>query len=174
MVQEILKNIEKKVEERLLKVEKEKEQAILSLEKKYDELLKRQKEKNLQAFRQKIDSDLQEFSQKKKLESEFAVLKERNRIVDSLYEEAKKDIREETLKKLVVSLFPKEADGNIRAGKRTAGILRQITSREITPDLEEEGFVIIGESADLDFRISEILDQLKQESKPELIKLLFS
>ncbi|KPJ55148.1 hypothetical protein AMJ47_01370 [Parcubacteria bacterium DG_72] len=173
MVQEILKNIEQKVEEQLLRIDKEKEKAVLALEKKYEQMQKEQKEKNLAEFKQKIESEIQEFSQKKKLELEFAVLEQKNNIIDNLYNEAGKKIAGENLNKLINSLFPKDVEGRIKAGRKTAKILKQITDKEVD-DLEEEGFLIIGENVDLDFRISEILKQAKQDQKPELIKLIFS
>ena len=173
MVQEILKNIEQKAEEQLLRINKEKEQAFLALEKKYKQMQKEQKEKNLVKFKQKIETEIQEFSQKKKLELEFAVLREKNKIIQDLYKEAEKKIAKENLNKLIVSLFPKNIEGRIRAGRKTAQILRQITDKEVVDDLEEEGFFIVGENVDLDFRVSEILKQSKQDHMPELIKLLF-
>ena len=174
MVQEILKNIEQKAEEQFLRINKEKEKALLALEQKYKKIQKEQKEKSLVNFKQKIEAEVQELSQKKKLELEFAVLREKNKIIQELYKEAGKKITGENFKELIVSLFPKNIEGRIRAGKKTAQILRQITDKEITDDLEEEGFFIIGENVDLDFRISEIIKQLEQEQKPELIKLIFS
>lgn len=174
MIEDILKNIEEKLKEKLLRVNEEKEQAILSLEKKYGEFLIKQKENSLESFKRKIESEIQEFSQQKRREFEFAVLKEKNKIIDNLYKEAEKEITLENLKKLVSSLLPKEVRGKIRAGQKTAKIIREIRGIEAVNDLKEEGFVIIEEDAELDFRVSEILEQSKQERKPELIKLLFS
>lgn len=171
MVQEILKNIEQKVKEQLLKIKEDKNRQLLALEEKYRKLQGDQKQRSLARFKQKIESEIQEFSQKRNLELEFAVLRKKNEIVQKLYKEAEKRI---DIDKLVVSLFPKDIDGKIRAGKRTAEILKQVTDKEITDDLEEEGFLIIGENVDLDFRVSEILKQKEQEQKPELAKLIFN
>ncbi len=170
MVQEILKNIEQKAEEQLLKIKEDKNKALLALEEKYRKLQEEQKEKNKAKFLQKIESEIQEFSQRKNLELEFTVLKKKNEIMKKLYKEAEKRIDIDKL----VSLLPKDVEGRIKAGKKTAQALKRVTDREITDDLEEEGFLIIGENVDLDFRVSEILKQLEQEQKPELTKLIFS
>jgi hypothetical protein len=173
MVQEILKNIDEKVNEQILKIEEEKEKAILALKKKYSQMQKQQKEKNILVFKNKIESEIKDFSQKKELELEFAVLEKKNKIIKDLYGEAGKSIKEENLKKFILSYLPKSIEGKIEAGKKTAKIIKEATGRDADGYLEEEGFVIVGENADFDFRISEILSQSEQELKPELTKLLF-
>jgi vacuolar-type H+-ATPase subunit E/Vma4 len=174
MVQEILKNISQKAEQELESIQSGKEKALLDLEKKYSRMEKEQKEKSLALFKQKAESEIKEFSQKKKLEVEFSVLKEKNKIIDELYKKAGEKITSEDLKRLVAAFLPQNIEGTIRAGRKTAKIIKEIKGVEAEDILGEEGFVILSQNADLDFRLSEVLKQSEQDIKPELIKILFS
>lgn len=173
MVQEILKNIDLKVDQELLKISSEKEKAVLDLEKKYSELREKEKLANMKEFELKIRSQAKEELQKKKAELEFAVLKEKNKIIEKVYLEAEKRIislPDEEFKKLILSFFPSKIEGKIKAGKRTAAVLRGVVD-EIEED-SEEGFTIIGNELDLDFRVSELLRQFKEKRGEEVIKML--
>ena len=72
-----------------------------------------QKEKAQQSFKKRIEAEIQEFSQKKDLEFEFAVLREKNKVIDDLYNQAAKEISSEHLKKLISSIFPKDVEGRV-------------------------------------------------------------
>jgi len=174
MVQEILKNIDQKVDQELSKIKSEKEKAILELEEKYRKQIEEQKQISLKEFEQKTKAQIEEFSQKKKTELEFILLQEKNKIIKEAYEEAEKRIislSDEELKKWIKSYLPEKVEGKIRAGKRTTAILKKMVDNEIEEG-PEEGFLIINDEIELDFRVSETLKQLKEKQGPEIIKTL--
>ena len=175
MVQEILKNIDQKVNQELLRINSEKERAILELEKKYKEEAEKQKQANVKELEQKIKTQIEEQLQKKRLEVEFTVLKEKNKIIEDLYKEAEKRIASlsgQELKKWIESLLPENIEGKIIAGKKTAAVLRGLIDNEIE-ETKEEGFIVVSDEIELDFRVSEILRQLREKQGPEIIKMLF-
>ena len=175
MVQEILKNIENKALEEISKIEEEKEKTLSLLRKKYQEKLEKEKEINLQNFQEKTKSVAKDTLLQKKAELNFALLSEKNRIIEDVYKKAEKEIislPDEEFKKWILKFIPKKSEGEIRAGKRTASILKKILDNKIKDDLEEEGFLVITETVEVDFRIGEILKRLKEEQNPEIIKIL--
>jgi len=176
MVKDILKNIDQKTSEQLNRIEKEKERAILELEKKYQKEAKKIKENKLRELKNDIKLRIDEASQSQRLKFSFAVLEEKNRIVEEAYEKAEKKIvnmPDEAFGKLIASMLPDNFKGGIRAGKKTAAVLRKMVQAEIASDLEEEGFIVSDDEVELDFRISEVLRQLREKQLPEITKILF-
>ena len=99
----------------------------------------------------------------------FSLLEKKNEIIEEIYKKAEKEIinlPDNQFKKWVVGVIPAGVKGKIKAGKKTAKVLG------IESDLDEEGFLLVGEDTEIDFRISEILKRLKEDQKPELIKIL--
>ena len=175
MVQEILKNIDLKVQAELEKISQEKNKAILGLEKNFEKEKQQKREKAKQELEKKAKNEIAEFLQQKRTELKFAVLKEKNKIISQAYQKAVRkisELKDQEFEKWIKSLVPKNVLGKIQAGKRTANVLKFL-DLQIENDLKEEGFLVISDELDLDFRVSQVLERLKQEQEPEIIKLLF-
>lgn len=174
MVEEILENINQKVNQELSKIKSEKEMAVLELEKKYEKETEKQKQASLKEFKEKVESEIQEFSEKKRTETDFVILQEKNKIIGEAYEKAVEKIFSlpaKELEKWIKSYLPEKVEGKIIAGEKTMTVLKKIVNNKIEKG-SEEGFLIVNDEIELDFRISEILKQLKEKQGPEVNKRL--
>ena len=107
---------------------------------------------------------------------------EKNRLVKDVYEKAQKKIAslEDTdFKKLITHLaffVPKNKQGHIVAGEKTAKALKEIVGKEIKIEnsLSEEGFIFKSSDVEIDLKISQVAFQLQEVVNPELIKILFA
>lgn len=183
MVQEIIKIIDEKIAREIEKINQEKEKELLRLSKDYENKLKDLKSLNLQKFKKEVESETENFFQQKKMESNFALEEEKNNIIDDIYKKAEKKILSQEpkeFKKIIEKLadsINKHLEGEISAGPKTAVVLKDISSLKrfkIKGDLPDEGFLLRGKEIDFDFRISQILKELREKQELKIVNILFS
>lgn len=182
MLKNIFQTIDKKVEEEIKRILGEKERVLLDLEKKYKEECEQRKKTEREAFKEKIQEELGEIKQKKELEINFQIQRERNRVMEKVYEGAKEELAHlpdeyfENLIKRMLNSIPQGLNGEIVAGRKTANALRRILGESnfvVRDDLEEEGFIFKSSTLEIDMRFSQVLSQLQEKTDPEVTKILF-
>ena len=177
MVKKVLEYIEERAEKEIKELLKEKEEVLLMLEKGFekDSLVKKKEEKEV--FEKEILLKIETFKQKKELEERFEIQKKKSEIMKGVYRKAIKEVsefREEEIEKVINILIDRiPQNSEIIAGKKTASVLRKnnIASKE---ELNEEVFVTRKGSCEIDFRISRIIEENKEETDSEIVKILFS
>ncbi len=182
MISEILKNIDQKKDQRIEELKKERDERILVLKSQIKEKIARRSEEEIKALRKENSLQLTEFSQRKDTEINFLVQREKNKIIQVVWDRAKEKIDELPEKEFTgiinsfIRLVPK-MEGTVLASKRTHPILKKNLKNpklKIKEGLKEEGFIVEGKNLELNFTISETLEQMKEEYNPEIIKILFS
>lgn len=179
MVQEIIKNINRKTEEKIGLIKNKAQAEILDLERSYESKIKEEKKARFKNREEEIKEEIEEFSRLKESEFDFSVQRKKGEILKEVYENAQKKIASlpnkdlsEILSNLIVGL--PDLDGDALAGEKSAALLKNLLKIPVKGGLEEEGFVIRTPEADFDFRISRVLDYLREKTDPETIKILFS
>lgn len=181
MLDKIFQAIDKKSQEEIEKVLKEKEAAILAMEKEHRQELKKRKEKEKALLQKQAEEEIEEFKQKKNLRVSFRLQEEKNKLRQQVYERALKkaaEIEEPKFEKLIKGLLrfvPPALLGKVAAGRKTAAVLRRITGNAaVEESLEGEGFIIQSQDLDIDLRLSQVLKQNREETDPQIIKILFA
>jgi len=180
MVQEILNNIDQKRDQEIEKLRVEKETQILALKEKAKNEVAQRKEEALAVLNKDKSDQVSEFLQKKETESDFLLQEEKNKTIEEVWDKVEKKIKEmpnEDFSKIInylVKFVPAGLEGEIKASEKTAKILKgSLEGFKIEDDLGEEGFIIKSKNLDLDFRIKEVLRQMREKHNPEIIKILF-
>jgi len=179
MINEILKTIDEKATE---EIDQKKEELILALEKEYDLSIKAKEQEQRSLALKKVAKEIEDFGKILQMKLNFKIQDEKNRLVKDVYEKAQKKIAslEDTdFKKLITHLaffVPKNKQGHIVAGEKTAKALKEIVGKEIKIEnsLSEEGFIFKSSDVEIDLKISQVAFQLQEVVNPELIKILFA
>ncbi|OGZ27427.1 MAG: hypothetical protein A2365_03050 [Candidatus Nealsonbacteria bacterium RIFOXYB1_FULL_40_15] len=181
MVREIIKNIEERAELELREIEKNKEQEIRGAERDFELDLKIAKEEKRKSLEKRFSSILDDFEARKRSEAGFAFQKAKREILSEAYKKAEDKLlsfSDKEFEAVISALFkkvPELKSMKISAGKKTAPILKKLAKNvPVDAGLGEEGFVVIGESVEFDFRISGILKFIRQKADPEIVKIIFS
>ena len=179
MIQEILKEIDLKKDQRITEIHKERDEKILVLKEGIKTKIAERSKQEAEALKKESDLLATEFSQKKDTEINFLVQGEKNKLINTVWERAKQKINElpdKEFAKVIESLVKSvpKMEGDVSASKRAYPTVKKILKgMKVKDDLKEEGFVVKGKNLELNFRISEILQQMKEEHNPEIIKILF-
>jgi len=182
MIQEILKDIDQKKDEKITQLKEKRDERILVLKTKIKKKIAERMEAEAEALNKENLIQLMEFSQKKDTEINFLLQDEKNRIIQNVWKGVEKEINamsDEKFSAVIISLlkFIPEMKGTISASKRVYPILEKNLKNsnfKLTADLEVEGFFVKSDDLELNFKISEILEQMKEEHNPEIINILFS
>lgn len=178
-----MQSIEGKAQDEIAKLLAEKERGIFELETEHHKDLNAKEEKALQDLKNRIQSEIEEFKQKTCLAARFKLQEERNRIVKNVYEKAKEEVSQlsdEKFEKVIkgfLGFLPEALEGKVFAGERTAQLLRHLPLKRkfaLGDTLPEEGFVFHSEDMDIDLRVSQVLKQNREQTDPEIIRILFS
>lgn len=180
MLDKILATINEKAEKEIAAVLREKEERIFQLEKKYAEMRREKKQQKRQQIVSELKEELRNFTQERILSSSFQVEKRKQEILENVYQAGKKKIEElplEQLQNLILRMlkFLPEKTGQIKAGPKTFEILKkkELEGLEISAGLEEEGFIFVSPSFELDMRLSSYINHLRDEIDPQISKILF-
>lgn len=180
MIEEILKTIDQKKETEINKIEDEKEAQILALRGKAKKEIAKKKSEALLALNKEKSNQISEFLQKKETELDFILQEEKNKIIEEVWDQVEGKIKKmpddsfEKIIKFLIKFIPNNIEGEIKASERTAKILkRSLKNFKIKDDLKEEGFLVKTKNLDLDFRIKEVLKQMREDLNPKIIKILF-
>lgn len=182
MLDNILKTIDDKAKQEIAGINKEKAEAVLVLEKEHKENLANRNEEKKKELAQRIQAEIEEFKQQEQQEAGFGLQTTRNKTVEAVYSRAQKAVAELSDKefgavvKRLLSYLPEGIEGEISAGKRTAATLNSMFSLKcsVKSDLDEEGIVFRSKDMEVDLRISQALKQNREETDPEVIKILFA
>ena len=182
MLEKILSSIEEKADEEIVQIVEEKNKAILDLQERFKEKTLKAREEAGRINQEKSKQMLEEFSQQKKMEQDFALQAEKNRIIDFVYQKAGKEISqvsESDLKKAILRLkkaMPAGISGKIKAGEKTKNILKPLMSGsliEISGGLDEEGFIFQSPDLEIDARLSQLILEFRDQTIPQTINFLF-
>lgn len=182
MIQEILKNIDQKKDQEIDKIRKEREEKILLLKEEAKRKIKERKKEIMAKLNEESLAEISEFLQKKNTEIDFVLQKEKNMIIGEVWEKVEEKISkmsDDSFAKIIIFLtkfIPENIEGEIQSSKRTAVVLKKHLKGlklKIKDSLEEEGFLVKSKNLDLDFRILEVLKQMREKYNPEIIKILF-
>lgn len=181
MLQKILEAIEKKAEAEIEKILKQKEETLLDLEEQCQKEISERKTEFKELFQKKARQEIEEFKQAECLKAAFKQREEKNGFISKVYEGALQKVEnltEPDFNKVIKGLLcflPKAVEGEIIAGQRTANVLRRTLAEKIPvkEGLSEEGFLLRTSEMEMDLRISQILEVLKERIGPNLIKILF-
>ena len=182
MLDNILKTIDNKAEQEIDSINKEKDECILALAMEHKKNLASRHEEKKNELASKIRAEIEEFRQTKQQEASFRFQAERNKVVEAVYSSSKdkvSELNDDDFKKVIkglLSYIPKGLEGELSCGKRTAGLLRQVSlvGVSVKDDLEEEGFMLCGKDVEIDLRISQMLKQNRETTDPQVINLLFN
>ncbi len=182
MINDILKTIDEKATEEIEKILQKKEELILALEKEYDLSIKAKEQEQRSLALKKVAKEIEDFEKMLQIKLNFKIQDEKNRLVKDVYKKAQEKIaslEDVDFKKLIThlaSFVPKNKQGNIAAGEKTAKVLKGTIEREIKMEdtLDEEGFIFESSDVEIDLRISQVASQLQEVVNPELIKILFA
>lgn len=183
MIQEILKKIDQKKDQEIDNISSQRKEKIAALKERAKKEVEERKEKILFNLDKEMLAEIAGFLQKKDTEVDFALQKEKNIIIEEVWEKVEERINkmpDESFSKIIIFLIkfiPKDIEGEVLSSKKVAAILKKHLKRsnlKIKDNLKEEGFLIKSKNLDLDFRISEVLKQMKEEYNPKIIKILFS
>lgn len=182
MLERILQSIDGKAQDEIAKLLAEKERAICNLEKQHQKDLEEKREKALEGLKNRAQAEIEEFKQKTCLAVKFKLQEEKNRIVKNVYERAKEEVAQlsdERFEKVIRSFlvfFPKALEGKVLAGERTAQLLRRSPLKRnfaLGDTLPEEGFILKTKELEIDARVSQMLNQNREKTDPEVMKILF-
>jgi len=180
MVQEILKNIDQKRDQEIGRINQEKEQALLILRDETKKQIVLKKQEALLVLNDEKSKRVSEFLQAKNTEIGFVLQSEKNKIIQEVWDQVEEEINKmpraefEKIIKFLIGSIPKNLEGEIQSSKRAVGILKKSLKKiKVKDGLKEEGFFVKTKNLDLDFRISEVLKQMKENLNPEIIKILF-
>ncbi|MBU3942823.1 hypothetical protein KKA24_02465, partial [Patescibacteria group bacterium] len=175
------KTIDQKKEVEIKKIESEKEVKILALKERALKEIAKKKAEVLSILNKEKSGQISEFLQKEETKLDFIIQEEKNKIIEEVWNRAEERISqmpEDSFRDIInflIKFVPKEMEGEIRASERTAKILgKSFEKFEIKADLKEEGFLVKTKNLDLDFRIKEVLKQMKEDLNPQIIKILFA
>lgn len=180
MINEILKTIDRKKEDEINKIESDRKARILALKEKAKEAMIKKKSEALLILNKKKSNQISEFLQKEETNLDFIFQKEKNKIIEEVWDRVEEKIKKmpdnsfEKIIDFLIKIIPTNIEGEIKASERTAKILkRSLKNFKIQDDLKEEGFWIKNKDLELDFRIKEVLKQMREDLNPEIIKILF-
>jgi len=180
MIQEILKNIDRKRDQEIEKINQEKEQSLLSLKEKAKKQIALKKQEALLALNKEKSRKVSEFLQEKNTEIDFVFQNEKNKIIQEVWDRVEEKINKmpnDSFEKIIdflIKFIPTNIEGEIKASGKTAKILKgSLKNFEIKDNLKEEGFLVKTKNLDLDFRIKEVLKEMRENLNPKIIKILF-
>jgi len=183
MLEAIFQGIDEKVKLEIDKIQEEQEEAVLILSRDYDKEREQKYQKTKDTLLRRSEREMTEAQKKLELRGRFEIQRTKRQILEEVYQaallkinKADEDDFRKSVEKIVEAL-PIKLVGKAKAGKRTAPILRALLSgRQLTvdDDLAEEGFVVITANLEIDLRFSQILNQNREKTDPEALKILFS
>ena len=182
MLDNIFNSIDEKVRLEIEKIQDEQKGAILLLSKDYNQKCEQKLQKAREDLLRKSNQEVMEAQKKIETRFRFVVQETKHQILEEAYQEAVARINklnEDDFRKIIVQMveaLPSDLTGQIKAGKRTALILRSLLPRSlvVSDDLDEEGFVAITSKMEIDFRISQIMKQNREKTDFEVLKILFA
>lgn len=183
MLEVLFQAIDKKAQLEIDKIQEEQEEAILGLSRDYDKELDRNYQKAKDALLQKNKQETMEAQKKLELRTRFAIQQAKRQILEEIYQAALLKIdklNDDGFRKVVkrmVKILPAELVGQVKSGKRTAPILRSLLSGHqlaVKDDLSEEGFVVITPNLEIDLRFFQVLNQNREKTDPEVLRILFT
>lgn len=180
MIDEILKTIDQKREIEIKRIGSEKETQILALKERAKKEIAEKKSEALLILNKEKANQISEFLQKEETELDFVFQKEKNKIVEEVWNQVEEKIKkmpDDSFEKIIdflIKFIPANIEGEIKASERTAKILKgSLKNFKIKDNLEEEGFLVKTKNLDLDFRIKEVLKEMREDLNPKIIKILF-
>ncbi len=183
MLEAIFQGIDEKVKLEIDKIQEDQEEAILALGRDYDKEREQKYQKTKDTLLQKNERETTEAQKRLELRARFEIQRAKRQILEEAYQAALLKINkldEDDFRKLVeriVKALPFELTGKIKAGQRTAPILRALLAGRqlfVDDDLTEEGFLVITAGMEIDLRFSQILNQNREKTDPEILKVLFT
>ncbi len=183
MLDNILQNIEGKAKEEAEKILSTKQEKLLELEENFKQDFDQKKKTELVLLKQSTEKEVSEIEQELKLKNNFELGKAKKQATSDVYQKVVEKIGafdDQKFKQLISQLFNEVSGGNaqgeIIAGVRTAGALRQIVGPDVVvkQELNEEGFVVRAKDLDIDVSISETVAGNKEKTDPQIIEVLFS
>ena len=182
MLEDILQSIEKKAREEVEKIEQERVKTLQDIEYDFSQRIKQGKEQNKRALLEQNEKDVLETERNCELKYRFTLGQAKKDALDEASQQALLKINalpEEDFQKIVFALIdflPDGFQGKIIAGKRTTLVLKdkaKAMSLGLSDGLEEEGFAAVSPLMEFDARLSQVLEQNREKTDPELLKILF-
>ncbi|MDD5146666.1 MAG: hypothetical protein PHN39_02915, partial [Candidatus Pacebacteria bacterium] len=136
MLNDIFKSIDEKVREEIGKITQEKEEALLALENNYKAELAKRQQLARELLQKKADREIDEQQKKLELEARFSVQEAKHQMMEDVYQKALaklSQLSDGELKKILTKLvrtLPRGLEGKVRAGKRTAPLLKHLLDRK--------------------------------------------
>jgi len=183
MIEDILRAIDEKAQSEIDKIQEEQEGAILALNKDYNKERERNYQRAKEGLLQKNKREIMEAQKMLELQTRFTIQRAKCQILEEVYQAALLKIDkldDKVFWRLVgqmVKALPVGLAGQVKADKRTASILPSLLSgRQLTvkDDLSEDGFVVITPKLEIDLRFSQILNQNREKTDPEVLRILFT
>ncbi|MDP2951297.1 MAG: hypothetical protein Q8N55_02840 [bacterium] len=178
----ILTTLEEKANKELNLILAEEEKGLLSLKEDFKDKSAEKKAKEKEALELTLQKEIFALSQQLSFKYNLETQAQKAEGLNGAYLEAQKRLAnlpeeemEKLLKRLVQPLLGKE--GTFLSNKKIAPLLKKIIKSEkikIDDCLKEEGFIFQGEIAEIDFRFSEILKELKEKIEPKLAKIIYA
>ncbi len=183
MLEDLFRSIDEKVQSEIEKIQEEENEAISALSKDYNKERELRYQKARDSLLKKSEAEVNEAQKALEMQNKFVIQEAKRRILKEIYEAALSKINglrdsdfSEIVKKMVGTL-PDGIEGQMVAGKRTAGVLRSLPLNhrglDVKEGLPEEGFVVISPKIEIDWRFSQVLEQGREKTDPEILKVLF-
>ena len=182
MLENILTTISKKSDQKVELISRDTGRAILALEENFKENLKEKKDQEKITLKDQTIKEIQEFEQIQDLRVKFKVEGLRAEMVEEVFSQAKKaisELQDHDFTKVIGRLLgavPENKQGIFLAGPRTVAVLNSLSADQpkIKAELKEEGFIFKSQEMEVDFRISQVVDQLKETVVSKVVKALFN
>jgi len=177
MIDDIIKNIDFGKEAQIEQLRKSQQQKIEELKKRAKERLARTEAEAVLALEKENENKIAEFLENQQRKADFKREEAKNKIVDEVWSGVYDRIIEspDDFILRLVRFVPKDLSGEIKCSARALPIVKsKIKNMKVEGGLKEEGFLVRTKTLDLDFRISEVLAEVREEHNPEIIKILFN
>jgi len=171
--------IEQKSTEEIKAINAQKEKDVFGLQKQFAQLCDKERKQAKESAQKEVEKSLQEYEQTILQNNQFALLKSKQSLIEKVFAKAQQEIlhlESKGFEKFIAKIaqnIPKNAEGVVLCGEKTAVALKKVWEGKVKNDLKEEGFIFEGKDFELDFRLSEVINNLKQEISTEINQILF-
>lgn len=183
MLDKIFQSIDQKVKKEIENILQDKEEKILAMEKKHILQLEEKKQSERAAMEKKMGREVVEARKKFEQEFNFQSQTAKSQILERVYQSAAERfnlLNEAKLRTVIgkmVKVLPCDNQAILKAGPKTAKILSEKFKggpEKIKGDLKEEGFIFVSPTLEIDMRFSQVLQQNREKTDPEILEILFS